>query len=81
MNAGEEGLGEFVVTGGDGPEMFELVEETLDEIEFAVEGEVAWARGFSVGFGGDDGAIARSLRAAMKASASKACIAGLADQP
>ena len=35
--------------------MFELVEETLDEIAFAVEGEVARAQGFSVGFGGDDG--------------------------
>ena len=51
LNAGEEGLGEFVVTGGDGPEMFELVEETLDEIAFAIEDEVARARGFSVGFG------------------------------
>ena len=35
--------------------MFELVEEALDEIAFTVEGEVARARGFSVGFGGDDG--------------------------
>ena len=54
MNAGEENLGELVVTGGDGPEMLELVEETLNEIAFAVEGEVARARGFSVGFGWDD---------------------------
>src|SRR5271166_1326881 len=35
--------------------MFELVEEPLNEIAFAVEGEVARARGFSVGFGWDDG--------------------------
>ena len=34
--------------------MFELVEETLNEIAFAVEGEIARARGFSVGFGWDD---------------------------
>ena len=34
--------------------MFELVEETLDEIAFAVEGEIARAGGFSVGFGWDD---------------------------
>ena len=34
--------------------MFELVEETLDEIALAVEGEIAGARGFSVGFGRDD---------------------------
>ena len=54
MNAGEENLGELVVTRGDGPEMLELVEETLNEIAFAVEGEVARARGFSVGFGWDD---------------------------
>ena len=54
MNAGEENLGELVVTRGDGPEMLELVEETLNEIAFAVEGEVARARGLSVGFGWDD---------------------------
>ena len=54
MNASEESLGEFVVTRGDGSEMLELVEETLNEIAFAVEGEVASARGFSVGFGWDD---------------------------
>src|SRR6516164_867331 len=35
--------------------MLERVKETLDEIAFAVEGEVARAQGFSVGFGGDDG--------------------------
>ena len=55
LNTGEERLGEFVVTRGDGPEMLERVKETLDEIAFAVEGEIARARGFSVGFGGDDG--------------------------
>jgi len=54
LNSGEENLRELVVTRGDGSEMLELVEETLDEIAFAVEGEVARARGFSVGFGWDD---------------------------
>jgi hypothetical protein len=54
MNSGEESLGELVVPRGDGAEMFELVEKTLDEIAFAVKGEVAQARGFSVGFGWDD---------------------------
>ena len=48
--AGEEDLCELVVTRGDSPEMLELIEETLNEIAFAVEGEVARARGFSVGF-------------------------------
>ncbi len=32
----------------------ELAEETLNEIAFAIEGEVARARGFSVGFGWHD---------------------------
>ena len=54
MNGGEENLGELVVTGGDGAEMLELVEKTLHEVAFAVEDEVARARGFSVGFGRDD---------------------------
>jgi hypothetical protein len=55
LNASEENFGELVVARGDGPEMFELVEETLDEIAFAVEGEIARALGFSVGFGWNDG--------------------------
>jgi hypothetical protein len=50
----EENLGELVVARGDGPEMFKLVEETLNEIAFAVEGKIARARGFPVGFGWDD---------------------------
>ena len=54
LNAGEENLGELVVARRDGPKLFELVEETLNEIAFAVEGEIAPARGFSVGFGWDD---------------------------
>ena len=54
VDGGEENLGELVVTRGNGPEMLELVEKTLNEIAFAVEGEVARARGFSVGFGWDD---------------------------
>ena len=54
MNSSEENLGELVVTRGDSPEMLEFVEEALNEIAFAVEGEVARARGFSVGFGWDD---------------------------
>ena len=55
MNAGEEGLGELVVARGNGSEMLEQVEETLDEVAFAIEDEVAWARDVSVGFGRDDG--------------------------
>jgi len=54
VNAGEEDLGELVVTRGDSSKMLELVEEPLDEIALVVEGEVARARAFSVGFGWDD---------------------------
>jgi hypothetical protein len=54
LNAGDENLGQLVVACGDGPEMLELVEETLNEIAFAVEGEIARARGCSIGFGWDD---------------------------
>ena len=54
LNAGEEDLGELVVTRGDGPERFELVEETVNEIAFAAEGEIARARRFSVGLAWDD---------------------------
>ena len=72
MNAGEEDLCELVVTRGDSPEMLELIEETLHEIAFAVEGEVHGRGVFRLDFDGMTGAIARSLRAAMKASASNA---------
>ena len=54
MNAGEESFGELVVACGDGSEMLEHVEKTLDEVAFAVEGEIARARRFSVRFGWDD---------------------------
>ena len=70
MNAGEDRLGEFVVASGVGPEMLERVEETLDEIAFAVEGEIARTRGvFRLDLDGMTGAIARSSKAlsALKA--------------
>ena len=55
LDAGEENLGERVVTRGDGPEL-ELVEETLSEnIAFAVEGKIATGAGFSVPDLGWDG--------------------------
>ena len=54
MNAGEESLGEFVVTSGDGPKVLEHVEETLNEIAFTVESEIAPTRGFSIRLGRND---------------------------
>ncbi len=72
MDGGEENLGELVVTRGDGSEMLELVEKKLDEIAFAVEGEVARARGFSVRFGWDDRDARSLVEGGEKASASNA---------
>ena len=54
VNAGEESLGEFVVASGDGPKVLEHVEETLNEIAFTVESEIAPTWGFSIGLGRDD---------------------------
>jgi hypothetical protein len=65
LNAGEENLRELVVAGGDGPKMFELVEEMLDGIAFAGEGEVARAGVFRLDLDGMTGTIARSARGAM----------------
>ena len=57
MGSGEKISGKFVVACGDGAKMLEFVEEAFDEIAFAVEREVAAARGFAIGLwrnhGGD----------------------------
>ena len=52
VNAGEEDLCELVVTRGDSPEMLELIEETLNEVAFGVEGEVARRGVFRLDFDG-----------------------------
>ncbi len=55
MDHSKEVLREFVIAGGDAPEVLELAEETLDQIAFAVE-HLAEARfPFSIGFGRDVG--------------------------
>ena len=54
------------------PELFDLGAEPLDEIAFAVEGEIARARGFSGRFGWGARDIRSSVGALMKASASYA---------
>ena len=72
LNAGEERLGELVVARGDGSELFELVEEPSMRLR-SQERAKSHGRGvFRLDLEGMTGAIARSLRAAMKASASKA---------
>ena len=40
---------------GNGTEVLQLIEETLDEVAFGVEAEVAWAGEFAVGLGRDHG--------------------------
>ena len=54
MNGGQEIAREFVIARGDGPEMLELIEKSLDEISLAVEGEVALALDDAVGLGRND---------------------------
>ena len=55
LNSGEEVSCEFVVSCGDCPEMFEFVEEALDEVALGVEREVARAWDFAIGLGGNHG--------------------------
>jgi hypothetical protein len=62
LECGEEVAGELVVAGCDGPEVFELVKEALDEVAFAVEGEVALSRGDAIGLGRDDRSDAARLQ-------------------
>jgi hypothetical protein len=70
LDPGEEISGEFVVAGGDGPKVLELVEEALDEIAFAVECEVAIPRVLRLAFGGITGVISRRLSVLISGSAS-----------
>ncbi len=60
-DGGEEVSGELVITGGDGTEVFELVEEALDEVALAVEGGVDRAADADVALAGDMGSRAAGL--------------------
>jgi len=53
--SGQEISREFVVTRGDCTEVFECVEETFDEIAFAIEDEIAVPLNEAVGLGRNDG--------------------------
>jgi hypothetical protein len=53
MDSCEEVSSGFFVAGCDCPELFESIEETLDEVAFGVEGEVAWAVDLAVSLGRD----------------------------
>ena len=48
MQAGEEISRSFFVAGGNASELFDELKETLDEVAFGVEGEVAIAGDFAV---------------------------------
>ena len=53
MDSCEEVSSGFFVAGCDGSELFESIEETLDEVAFGVEGEVACAVELAIGLGRD----------------------------
>jgi hypothetical protein len=54
-NCREEVAGEFVVACGDAPEVLEFVEEALDEVSLAVEGEIDGTHDLDVALRGDVG--------------------------
>lgn len=54
MDGRQEISREFVVAGGDSAEVFECVEESFDQISFAVEGEIAVSLNEAVGLGRND---------------------------
>ena len=54
MQAGEEIARSFFVAGGDASELFDELKETLDEVAFGVEGEVAIASDLAIRFWRDD---------------------------
>ena len=70
MQAGEEISRSFFVAGGNASELFDELKETLDEVAFGVEGEVAIAFDLAIYFGGMTGLIARTSRLSMKEPAS-----------
>ena len=62
MDSGEEVSDRFLVARGDGSELLERIEESLDEIALGVEGEVASALGRAVGLGRDRSRLSRAAR-------------------
>jgi hypothetical protein len=54
MEAGEKVAGGFFVARRDASKLFEILEETLDQVALGVESVVAIAFDFTIGFGRDD---------------------------
>lgn len=50
MSHGEKVYGGFLVTSGNSPEVFDLAEETFDQMAFFVEVSVVGNRGHAIGF-------------------------------
>src|SRR5215207_9328248 len=73
--------GEFVVAGGEGPELLEAVEEPLDQVALAVGGAVEpRVRAFR-GAGGNDGRDATPPQRAPHGAAAVALVTGHARRP
>jgi hypothetical protein len=53
MDACEEVSGSFFVARCDASKLLDVIEETLDQIAFSVEREVAFALNFAIGLGRD----------------------------
>ena len=66
----EEGPGQFVISGGNGPTDLQVSDHPLDAIAFAIDASAPTNLGFAIGFGRDAGAKARGLRPARIASLS-----------
>lgn len=50
LNGSEKSVCAFVVSRCNGSELFEMIEETLDEIAFAIKREVCWPWPDTIGF-------------------------------
>jgi hypothetical protein len=50
LNGSEKSVGKLVVSRCNGSELFEIIEETFDEIAFAIKREVCWPGRGAIGF-------------------------------
>ena len=75
MEAGEEIARGFFVAGRDASELFDELKETLDEVAFGVEGEVAIARDLAIRFWRDDRLDGSDFEALNKAGGVVAFVA------
>lgn len=70
MNSGQEGAGELVGAGCDGSEALQLVEESLDEVAFPIQGKIGVTGRQPIRLGGDTGVMPRASKATIMASPS-----------